>query len=448
MRVGWPKPQQPGGLGYSQMPRDRADDRCVMRAFVFFAQVVFLLLAAAPSSAQVLQGAWVDESEAAIERIRKADIAVIVLDEKDRAIQGAEVRITQRRHDFVIGFEAPADRYAEPGLTDRPVYRCFNALSLERLTDWAVDTNDSVLPSAKVMASWREAIDPIQTRFGRVVSADPARNADALGLLEGSDLRDVLLARCDYAMSMTPRVDTYDLYAELLDQDMIERKLGPGAVHQLFERARAHRPDAELNLRVRDAVSLGRGREVVQLAQRMEARQIHFDGVTIEQRFRGQVNPLSLRRILADSIGRLDRPVTLAGLEIGGSSAVAASLNAETVLRLVFAQEGVEGFVFAGLTQDDLIEPHAALIDAEGEPTPSGLVIDRLLRERWWSNLEITTDERGNAQARVFTGWHDVSAKLPDGTVLSGRAYVPRSDRRKLIVLQVTKADRSSEPND
>lgn len=410
-----------------------------LRGWLACAVLAGLLLAAdRPAGAQVLRGEWVEASEKAIDQHRKTDIQVIVLDRDDRALQGVTVQVDQLRHDFVLGLAVPTDQAPPKDFAEKPVYRCFNAIALDRFTDWSARENRTQSPAAQVLKQWAEAIRPVEKSFGRVVSADPALNADELSMLGPGEMQDALMARIDYATALTPRPDRYDLYGDLLHQDVIARKLGHGMVHRMFERARAKRPDATLALRVRDGISLQRGRELVNTALRLQARQVPVDAVTIEQRFGGQLNPIALQRMMNNTITRLDLPVSLAGVEVGGPSPAAAAMNLEAVLRLAFAQPGIEGVYLAGLTDEALVEPDAALIDDAGEPTPAGLAFDGLFRGLWWTDLSATTDERGNAQARVFTGWHNVKATLPNGRVIAVEVYVPRAERAKIIVLQAT----------
>lgn len=395
--------------------------------------------------AQVMQGQWVDASEKAINKHRKTDIEVIVLDRNDRALEGVEVEVVQTRHDFVLGLAVSPDQAPPKDLQNQPVYRCFNAIAMDRFTDWSSRESQTQSPAAQVLKRWNAAIHPIESAFGRVISADPALNADELSLLEPRDLRDVLMARIDYATSLKPGPDSYDLYSDLIYQDMIQRKLGYGMIHRMFEQAKAKRPDATMSLRMRDAVSLQRGREVVTMVHRLQTRQIPFDAVTIEQRFNGQINPNAMQRMFDNYLSKLKVPVTFSGLEIGGPTPVAAGLNTETVIRIAFAQPNLRGIYFAGLVDEELIEPNAGLLDAKGEPTPSGLAVDGLFQKHWWSHEKIKTDERGNAQTRVFTGWYRVTAKLPNGKTLTAEAYVPKSDRAKLIVLQATAVEQPVE---
>ena len=404
--------------------------------------ILTALLVAQPSGAQILQGEWVDAAQAAIEEHRKTDVTVIVLDREDRAVQGATVRLVLERHDFVLGLTAPNDRMPPKDCRSLPVYRCFNAIALDRYTDWADTREADPKQQAERLSAWHDALEPRRTQFGRVISADPARNHDRLSLLSPTDLRDAALARIDLASVFEPVADDYDLYADLVKQDMMERKLGQGMLPRMFSHAEAQRPKAGFGVRVRDVISLQNGRALANTIQRLEVRQIPFDHITIEQPFRGPVQPNALRRMLEEYVAPLPAPVTLAALEVGGPTPVASAIKLETVLRLAFAQPRITGIYFAGLVEEDLLEENAGLLDDEGTPTAAGEVLDALFTNVWTSDETGTTDERGNVQARVFTGWYAVTATLPDGTVIESEAYIPASERSKLMVLQATAAEK------
>ena len=403
--------------------------------------VVLGLLWAARSDAQILQGQWVDRSQAEIEQHRKTDVTVIVLDAQDRAVQGAKVRLIQQRHDFVLGLTLPSDRMPPKGVKTLAVYRCFNAIAMDRYTDWSVASKATPKEQADRLSAWRDAIDPIHKHFGAVISADPARNHDRLSLLAPADLRDAVLARIDLASIFDPTPDSYDLYADILRQDMIERKLGHGMVPRMFDRAAARRPEAGFGLRVRNAISLQNGRDFVNTIQKLEVRQVPFHHITIEQSFPNTIQPNALRRMLDESVAPLPAPVSLANMQAGGPTPVAAAIKIETLLRLSFAQPNIHGIYFAGLVDDELIEENAALIDRDGKPTAAGQALDALFTELWHSDASGISDERGNVESRVFTGWYHITATLPDGTQIKSEAYVPKDERAKRIILQATTAE-------
>ena len=423
------------------MDRPSNDFKFAFRLPAIAAIALLCAVLALPVRAQILQGQWVDASQDAIEKHRKTDVTVIVLDRKDRAVQGAKVRLVQERHDFVLGLALPSDRMPPKDCRTLEVYRCFNAIAMDRYTDWSITSDASPQEQAERLTTWHAAIEPMRTHFGRVISADTARNHDRLSLLGPTDLRDAVLARVDLAALFDPGPDDYDLYADLLKQDMIERKLGQGMLPRMFDRAAARKPKASFGVRVRNAISLQSGRDLANKIQSLEVRQVPFDHITIEQQFRGPIQPNALHRMFEEYVEPLPTPVTLAELQVGGPTPVAAAIKLETMLRLAFAQPRITGLYFAGLTDDELLEENAALLDDDGKPTAVGSVLDALFTKLWHSDVTDQTDERGNVQSRVFTGWYTVTATLPDGTQIESRAYIPKADRAKLVVLQATAAE-------
>lgn len=395
------------------------------------------------SEAQILQGQWVDQSQTAIEQHRKTDVTVIVLDQQDRAVQGATVRLVQQRHDFVLGLTLPTNRMPPKGCRALPVYRCFNAIAMDRYTDWSVSIEATPTQQADRLTAWTQALAPIRKDFGTVISADPARNHDRLSLLTAAELRDAVYARIDLANVFDPQADRFDLYSDALKQDMVERKLGHGMLPRMFDRADAQRPEASFGVRVSNAISLRLGRDFVGKMQAMQVRQVALDHITIEQQFAEPVQPNAMRRMLDEYIGPMNVPVTIAGLEVGGPTPVAAAIKLETLIRLMFAQPKIDGLYFAGLVEgeEELLENHAALIDPNGQPTAAGEVLDSLFTQLWHSDTTDVSDERGNVASRVFTGWYKVVATLPDGTEIVSEAYVPKADRAKRIILQATAAE-------
>lgn len=400
------------------------------------------LCAAQEASGQILRGPWVDETELAIDQHRKSDVIVIVLDEQDRAVMGATVRITQTRHAFPLGLTIPGDRRPPESAAQLPLFRCFNAIALDRLTQWTGDDPRWPKGTTEQMRAWQEAIRPIETAFGPVISGDAAYNFDGVSQLAPGPALEMIGQRVDSALDLDPAVQRIDLFADAAHEGGLRQTLGFGLIPRIFEQARSAAPDAKLNLRFRNALDNLHARELGRVAQAYELRQVGFDGITIEQQFTGQVQPLALRRTLSDRIANLPAPVTIAKLGVSGTSAMGAMINLETVLRQLFAEPAIRGIYLEGLTINDVIEPEAALIDEQGDLTPSGQLIDDLFRGLWWSEAEGTTDDRGNFPARIFKGWYEIEATFADGAVIYSRAYINTADgESRYVVLQRTAGD-------
>ena len=163
---------------------------------------------------------------------------------------------------------------------------------------------------------------------------------------------------------------------------------------------------------------------------------LDLDGYTIRQRFAGKVEQDELTRNL-NALAALCPAIVVSGLEVGGPTAVDRTINMERILRTLFAEPKVKGIYFAGFTADQLADPDAALIDAEGNLTGAGRSVDQLFGETWWTDLTVNSDLLGEATARVFLGTHTVTVTFADGETLTVPLRVNvASDPPRLVVLQ------------
>lgn len=387
----------------------------------------FLLIftLASPLHAQA-QDDWVGQINAQIDKLRKTDMRVIVLDAQGRPVPGAVVRIEQLRHDFTIGFVLGEAGFpqAEP---DTPVLRCFNAVSLEHWTDW------SRLQSGPLDEPDFSAVDRLvdqaelaglTIRWGGLISADAARNPQWVSFLEGPKLAAALEDHVKgILLRYGGRVDAFDLYTHSLDHSFVEDRLGAAMLRRLHQHARAAAPHAAIALRLENCLAERRLRRAIQHADAMRQAFIPFNEVSISQRIGGLLMQRQLSHGL-EMLGELGADVVIGPLEVGGSSDGAAASNLETLLRACFASKPVRGIYFAGLTVDDVADPTAALLDNAGRPLLPGQMVDDLFHSEWWTNETHAADELGNVYTRVFAGTHRVTAILPGGQTLSMTVYL------------------------
>ncbi|MFW5682575.1 MAG: hypothetical protein ACOC1G_06170, partial [Phycisphaeraceae bacterium] len=161
-----------------------------------------------------------------------------------------------------------------------------------------------------------------------------------------------------------------------------------------------------------------------------------FEFVAVTHR---DATPLPPRR-MADELRRLrslDRPIVVMDLQTGGENVIEAAKHAETLLRLLYAIPEVEGVYFPGVGPRAFAEPHASLVDEQGQLTSVGRVVARLFGETWRSNETVGTDAAGNAHVRLFHGTHRVTATLPGGETVETEVRVEPGEGTKIVALQV-----------
>ena len=426
-----------------------------MRRSVGPALLCALLLIGLPPRAaaqqQSLQGRWVTDTQQRIDRLRKTEVRVVVLDARGEPVRDATVRIDQQRHAFPLGFTLTEAQWPAGIATQQPVWRCFNAVSLDPLTDWA-----RVAPDADATPDFeaaRRMVDQakragMRVRFGGVISGDLGRNPAWVGERRPAELPELLHARLARALrDVNGAVTHYDLYTNALDHDFIENLLGTAVLRGLFERAGALAPDASIGMRFEDCLLGARLRRMVRRVIAMDRDFIPIDVVALEHRVTGHLVQARLARAL-DWLGRLQMDVVLVGLELGGNGPASAAFNAEVMLRTAFASPNVKGIWLGPVHGDETGAPNAALFDEAGVPTKVGQVVDRLFNNTWRTDKSAQTDARGNVQTTVFAGVHEIEAKLPEGPTVSMTVHVPMRDEARMIVLEPSKIAQTQPASD
>ena len=397
------------------------------------------LLTHAPASAQLLAGPWLIESEKKIDELRKTDLRVIVLDAQGKPAGGVEAHIEQLTGSFQLGVVLPAEGMPDADW-NAPLWRCFNAVSLERMTDWAElePTRDGgLLP-------WRaELIEEtikkakargMTVRWGPLISADVGRIPPWAAELSGEQLAQAVMGFRDKVVQrFGGRVDQFDVYTQTIGHRFLEERVGRALVRKLYEGLRT--TGASAGVRFHDALTVERAQLMQRKLTELREAFVPVDIVAIDQRFAGTLERGPVER----TIKRLDsvrQPVIVSSLTVGADSILSASINMDLVLRTLVEQPKLGGIWFAGLTEGELIEPHAALIDEQGELTASGQLVDSLFHGLMRSDIKQATDELGNVRCRVFPGAYRITATLKDGERIEMSVRIDQSIEPRFVLLE------------
>ncbi len=405
------------------------------------AACLILFAGVASVSAQMLAGAWVDQSEKQIDATRKTELRVIVMDSAGRAVPGAAVVIDQVRNDFPVGVVLPENGLPDVDFTGE-FWRAINAVSLERMTGWPKlqpqvggELDQDEVWRIEQVLNEAEARG-LMVRWGPLISADAGRLPGWAVNLDGRELADAVKAYADMiGKRFGRRVHQFDGYTQTLDHHFIETRAGLAVIRDLYGSLPAADPGAVMCARFDDALATGRINKMLRQLTAMREAFIPVGLVALDHRFGDTLDRQSLVRLFS-RIDPIDHPVILSGLTVGGDSRLNAAINLETVLRTVMEKPKVQGVWFAGLTADYAIDLNSELIDEAGELTSSARVIDSLFYDLWRTHIQTITDELGNVRARAFPGTYRVTAALMDGTELTATLRLIKSDAPRVVLLE------------
>ena len=399
-----------------------------------------------------------------MQQYRMNRVEFLVLDAEGRLAEGASVRMQQQRHTFELGFvwhkSAGADLASDEsspasGEASAELWRVINAVSLDPVSGWRTLQPTAGEWSAEPLESAmdRAAARGWSIRWGVLIEEDAFGLPEWVVPLRGPALYDAGSAQLSEALSRYgDRLAGLDLLRPVVTAEGLTYLRVDAAMLHAWARQARFKSHAEavdvgsgpprFTLRLDHALQGSESFDVLRALDTAVAQRFPIDGFTVSQRF----GPRAIRQEdLEPAIRRLakfGKPLIVAGLEVGGSNAIEAAGNVETVLRTLFAEPMVRGVYFAGLREGEVVDPSAALLDDEGRATASGRVVDRLFAENWWSDETLHSDDLGRASARVFRGDYRVTVTWRDGTehVFNLRVHGDLVGDREVIVMPIADA--------
>ncbi len=397
-------------------------------------RLICLVVLTASATAQGIDDDWARRHQMRIEQHRMADVRFLVLDADARPVEGATVKIEQTRHAFEVGIELASQKDLRP-LPSSSAWRVINAVDLGHQTEWrSFATIDGPRFSA-MLVSLHDANFVVS--WGPLFSADSAALPGKLVPMNNLTIQKSAMLFIEGVFPLVSAgIDRYDLCEDTLDHD----RFTPAMLRKLRMGVDVLDPSAEVFLPFDGGLQGPRVGDVRQAIDDANGQFLDLDGYTIRQRFAGKVEQDELTRNL-NALASLCPDIVVSGLEVGGPTAVDRTINMERVLRTLFAEPKVKGIYFAGFTADQLADPDAALIDAEGNLTGAGQSVDQLFGETWWTDLTVNSDLLGEATARVFLGTQEVTVTFPGAGADASTLTVPLrvdepSDPPRLVVLQ------------
>lgn len=406
-----------------------------------FVPILLLSLAVAAG----LRADWRADADARIERLRKGDFSLTVLDAAGQPVPGARLEYQLKRHAFLFGMAIAYRPFADPG-PDGEAYRQFildhfSGLVCENEMKWYAnepDRGDEEYGEADALLAFAED-HGLQMRGHNLLWAKPKYAMPWLRALDPTALRAAVDHRLQsIVLRYRGRVVSWDVNNEMLDGSFYRDRLGAAIVPWVF--AEAHRLDPRPALFVNEYGILGnpeKTERLIALVRSLRAAGAPVGGIGIQAhdtaRFVAQAHdlgPMDRPEIQLNSpltpeifLHTIDRihaatglPIHLTEISAKTPDAVARGQALETLFRLGFSHPAVQAIVLWGFgAKTHWMGPQAALMDADNTLNPAGRRIAHLLSEEWTTRGQALTSPTGSTRLRGFYGLYSVEIVLPDG---------------------------------
>ncbi|MEI6503843.1 MAG: endo-1,4-beta-xylanase, partial [Armatimonadota bacterium] len=363
--------------------------------------------------------AWRKPALERIERLRKGDVLVRVLDAAGKPVPNAAVRVDQQRHAFRFGTAAPAARFVDTKNPDnvrfqQEVARLFNTVTFENDLKWA-STSPATLATADKAAQWLKEHD-VELRGHCLLwgswnlMPEPARSLRGQALLDAC--RQHVL---DYAGRMKGRVYLWDVVNEAGSNTQLWDEIGWENFANAFKWA--HEADPQAQLCYNDySIACEEDGYRNKVRQRIQYLLDHGAPVDVlgDQAHLG-VPLVRISKALEvwDEWAEFGKKLEVTEFDLGCADDKVHADYVRDFMTACFSQPQMQAFIMWGFWEGShwRAKDNGAMVRRDWTPRPAMLVYEDLVFKQWWTKWQGRSDRAGEAKLRAFYGKHEVTAE-------------------------------------
>ncbi len=210
----------------------------------------------------------------------------------------------------------------------------------------------------------------------------------------------------------------YDVTNELRDCTDLHKLLGREVVAEWYAEARRLLPGAKLALNENTILTHGGATEVQQDNYLDWYRFLKSQGQAPDVLgFQGHfgeslTGPERVWAIIDRFARETDAELQITEFDINTLDEEAQAAYTRDFLTACFAHPRIAAFTMWGFWEGDHWLPRAAAWRKDWTPKPNALVLEDLLRKRWWTDVTVTTDTQGRGTVKAFCGRVRVTATV------------------------------------
>jgi endo-1,4-beta-xylanase len=409
---------------------------------------------------------WRKDAQERIERIRKADMAVHVVDASGKPVQDAAVQIRMRRHAFGFGSAVTAKLLGvniEDAETIRKYFKDYEGaesiLSYRKITETLF--NKATFENDLKIIPWNES----QSNRSSVYRKDWTDRAFDWLNQRRIQVRGHWIA-CGFLDELPPeimhaprhQVRTY-LFANMRarvkavgdrvkEWDAINHIVGSGETLETFfgspdiyvdimKESRRLAPEASLWVNEGFVLADGRRRDPYEKVIRyLIDRDAAPDGIG----FMGHFDRLSLTppEELLEVLDRFAKllpklQITELDVDVGDDEQLQADYLRDA-MTIAFSHEACQGIVIWGFWENRIYKPSAELYRKDWSLKPAGKTWKDLVFRQWWTDVQGSTDHSGIFKQQGFLGEYEVTVTRNDRSV-AVNAVLPKQGTTVKITL-------------
>jgi endo-1,4-beta-xylanase len=362
---------------------------------------------------------WREPALARIERVRKSDLTIRVLDAEGKPVSGAKVTVKQKRHHFRFGTALPAGRLVDTENADnlrfqQEVERLFNTVTFENDLKWP-SMSDERLQTVDRAVEWLHERD-IEARGHCLLWGSYGHIPSPTKELRGQQLLDACKSHVtDYATRMRGKLYLWDVVNEAGSNVEVWEEIGWEAFPDSFGWARTADPDTLLCYNDYGIVDERPGyREKV--AERIRTLLDHdapLDVLGIQAHMHVPLTPIHRVLEILDDWAEFGKDLEITEFDLGCWDDEVHAEYVRDFMIAAFSHPSVKAFIQWGFWEGSHWRSKAggAMFRRDWSKRPAQEAYEDLVLNQWWTDWQGETSDGGTASLRAFYGEHEVTAE-------------------------------------
>jgi len=368
---------------------------------------------------------WRPAALARIEKIRKGDLAIKVVDQQNRAVAGASVEVHQLRHSFHFGTAVHADLILMPG-DDGDKYResllrMFNTAVFEGEMKWMSPPKDYATMYKAI--DWLKQHD-FDIRGHNLVWGGWHFLPPEMQQMNASQAMDLIHARITDMVVNRFKGDVYtwDVVNEPIGAPALWEKIGYDKIGQVYKWTREADPSIQLALNDYDLTeeesSGSNSRHKLEaLVQQLRAEGAPVDVIGMQCHIRIPMTTISRVLEILDELAALHIRLEVTEYDLSVMDDTVHGQYTRDFLTAMFSHPAVQGFTVWGFWEGSqwVAAEGGAMIRRDWTPRPAAQAWEDLTKRQWWTNAAGVTNAGGDYRLRAFYGRHQIT--VSNGTL-------------------------------
>ena len=371
---------------------------------------------------------WRKEAAERIEKQRKANILVAVVDASGKPVRDAKVQVSMTRHAYRFGTAVHAWRWSEQSPTGEryreEILKNFNTIIVENSMKWQAVEGDYG-PGAKERAlellKWAKK-NGLNTH-GHVlvwpsVNFTPKKFKHLVSKENASELAATIKRHIeDTTKYFDPYVDEWQVVNEMFGNRGYVEVLGDQAPIEWFRTAHASIPNVPLYINDNNITTNYMNEKAPQpqfykeVIRHLQAAKAPLAGIGFQGHIGNSLTPPPRLYTILEEFAQFGLPLQATEFDVHLRDEEVQGDYVRDYITVFFSHPSTAGLTHWGFWEGQHWVPFSALVRKDWSYKPSMLAYRDLVFNQWWTDVGGKTDQTGKFTTRGFLGDYKVTVE-------------------------------------